>query len=145
MKRRGVTVSLVLLAMASLLVACGGEPIGKVDEPDADPVELRITEKMSGASTGMEVGHWLKVELESNATTGFEWKLLDVDATVLRSDGQEYIPPEDEALGAPGLAIWRFEAVGKGTTTIKLGYQKAFEEDAPPEKTFTLTVAVGGS
>lgn len=137
-----------------LLGACGAREEAKERNRKAaalaaaaagKPIEIRVTERVSGASTGLEIGHVLRVELEANETTGYRWRFVEGDPKILKPpDEQEYVPPADDAPpGAAGLSIWRFEAVGSGTTTLKLEYVRAFEEDAPPAKSFTLKVAVG--
>lgn len=135
----------LLLALA--LGACGDETDGDGGSPEASepesPTEITVTERQKGGSTGLEVGHVLRIELPANPTTGYAWTLAEVDTDVLKPPPEEeYLPPQTDAMGAGGISIWRFEAVGPGTTTLRLVYRRPWEEEAPPAETFDFTVAV---
>jgi predicted secreted protein len=109
-----------------------GEPTG--------PVEIRVGLDRDGGSTALRVGHVLRVELPSDPTSGTAWEIESVDESVLRVPFEEFVPPDDE--GGSGTSIWRFEAVGAGLTTLRLGYVR-FGEDVPTaQRTFSFRVVV---
>lgn len=129
---------MLLALLACVTVGCGGE-----EEPGpAGPVEIRVTQGQDGASTALHVGHVLRIELPANPLNGGAWEIEAVDASVLRVPVEEYLPPEPDADDAPGTSIWRFRAIGTGSTTVRLRYVK-FGEDVPTtERTFSFTVLV---
>ena len=94
--------------------------------------------------TEIAVGGSLTVTLESNATTGFEWELVNItDETVLEQVGeQEYKAPEAGAIGVGGEEVWTFKALKKGKSTISMEYRRPWEEGVEPAQTFALTVVV---
>jgi hypothetical protein len=49
---------------------------------------------------------------------------------------------EGTGLGVPGQQLFRFHAVGEGTTTIGLQYVRPWETDVPPATTSDFTVNV---
>lgn len=89
------------------------------------------------------VGEEFTFTLDSNATTGYSWKLSDsFSEDIVKLVGSEYQPPETRRKGAGGKEIWRFEAVGAGKTTITLEYVRPWEKGVEPAmvKSFGVTV-----
>ena len=144
MRTRKVLRFVVFLALLSGLgFGCGGEESsGTPADESAGPTEIGVTQALDGASTALKVGHVLRVELPANPLNGYAWEIESVDESVLRVPVEEYLPPLPEEADAPGTSIWRFLAVGPGSTTLKLRYVK-FGEDVPTEEsTFTFDVLV---
>lgn len=139
-----MTTCRLLLAALLLTLAgsgCGGDapPEEAVDEPPR-VIEIRVAAAQDGASTALKVGHVLRVELPASPEAGRAWELASVDETVLRIPVEEYVPPD--APGEPGTSVWRFEAVGPGTTTLVL-HTLDFSGDEPvEERTFSFRVLV---
>ena len=87
------------------------------------------------ALTGADNGRSLRVApatpivltLPSNASTGYRWHILaPLDKAVLRLVAHSYRPSASTLIGAAGTEIWRFQAVGKGKLTVRLGYFRSF-------------------
>jgi len=90
-----------------------------------------------------KVGEEFTITLDSNATTGYSWRLSDkFTEGVVKSLGSEYTPPETQRKGAGGKEIWRFKAVAAGKTTITLEYVRPWEKGVAPAmvKSFGVTV-----
>ena len=103
---------------------------------------LNVDSSYSGKQVELSVGQSLVVTLESNATTGYSWALVqNSDESVLNETGHEYIAPQTTLLGAGGKEEWTFKALKKGTSTISMGYSRPWES-TPPVETFDLTVVV---
>ena len=103
---------------------------------------VNVDSSYSGKQVEISVGQSLVVTLESNATTGYSWALVqNSDDSVLIKTGNEYIAPQTTLIGAGGHEEWTFKALKKGTSIISLGYSRPWES-TPPAKTFTLTVVV---
>jgi inhibitor of cysteine peptidase len=112
-------------------------------EEDAIPTDQRTFNVIIN-STEVDVGDEFAITLDSNATTGYEWQLADtLDESTLELVGSEYTIPNDEGLvGAGGIEVWTFKAVGAGETTVPMKYVRPWEEDVAPakERTFDVTV-----
>jgi len=82
--------------------------------------------------------------LECDPKIGLEWALKNIsDQAVLKLVNQKFKPPESGVdSGDNGQEIWSFKALGTGESTIYMEYRQPWQQQFPPEKTFTLTVIV---
>lgn len=83
-----------------------------------------------GKSVTLRHGQWLVVSLKGNATTGYAWKIRSSGrASVLKSHGAKYVPSPNPThlVGKGGVYKLRFEALARGTTSIKLVYARGSE------------------
>jgi inhibitor of cysteine peptidase len=131
MKR--ITFVLCLAAVACLVAAMAGCGSG-----------TRVYTRDQTSITA-SVGEQFIIELQSNATTGYQWSLAKpLDTAVIKKVGSRYIPPGSSGgtVGAGGVEQWTFQGVGKGTTTIVMGYSRPFEKGTPPTQTVTFDVTI---
>ncbi len=104
---------------------------------------IQVDSANNGAALDMTTGQMLNINLDSNITTGYKWNLVTPpDARVLKLLSSKYNEPKSTAAGAGGSETWQFQAVGRGTTSLKLGYARPFEPNTPPAKEFSITVNV---
>lgn len=89
-------------------------------------------------------GQSLLLTLPSNPTTGFRWVLRDdADAVLERLGPEVYSNPEDSGLvGSAGLSTWRFKVKQAGTGQLQLTYQRPWENEVAPAKTFDCAIEV---
>ena len=89
-------------------------------------------------------GKEFTLTLVSNRTTGYGWQLSELpDKAIAQFISSEYVAPyAPRAVGAGGKELWRFRAIGRGTTTIGLVYVRPWEKSAAPadEARFTIIV-----
>jgi inhibitor of cysteine peptidase len=142
--RKTAWVILGLILLAGLSVAVGTACSGSGNEVNADSSHpaVNVDSLYSGKQVELSVGQSLVVTLESNASTGYSWALVqNSDDSVLNKTGNKYIAPQTSLVGAGGNEEWTFKALKKGTSTISLGYSRPWES-TPPAETFDLTVVV---
>jgi inhibitor of cysteine peptidase len=102
----------------------------------------------TGKVVEVAVGSLIKVALESNPTTGFEWELTEIsDQTVLELVESKYRPGEgaeqdSPVVGAGGTEIWSFKALKKGEATISMEYSQPWEGGIKTAKIFDITVII---
>lgn len=78
------------------------------------------------------VGDNFKIEVASNATTGYQWQISEpLDKNIIELVSSEYISPKTNLTGAGGKEIWVFRAVKKGKTKISLSYARPWESVPP--------------
>ena len=75
-----------------------------------------------------KVGEIFSIELESNATTGYQWKESFDEKKVKLIDKKFDLP--SSAIGASGKETFTFEALSEGTSTIQLDYKRPWESDS---------------
>ena len=111
----------IFVALAALALTASGCSIeGEVKEFHDPSVEIVV-----------EKGEEFAIVLESNPTTGYQWKLNHpLDEKILTLEKTEFEPPEEGLLGAPGEEKWTFKAHELGRTTIELAYVRPWEEEA---------------
>jgi predicted secreted protein len=115
-----------------------GNGLGKLVSYQEDPGKESLSERLEVA-----VGQEFRITVASNATTGYHWELAaPLDEAVVKLVTNEYKSPETKALGAGGLEIWTFQAMGRGQTVINLKYVRPWEEDVAPVKTASYAVNV---
>ncbi len=121
MKHPRLTVIMIVFVLAALVLSLSGCEIGEVKEYKDPAVPIEV-----------EKGEEFAIVLESNPTTGYQWKLAEpIDEEVLILIKTEYEEPDEELLGAPGEEKWTFKAENLGDTEITLAYVRPWEEEAP--------------
>jgi predicted secreted protein len=125
----------ILLIVATLaLTACGGKP---TETPGG---ELVISDP--GKIIEVNAGNEFKIVIESNPSTGYQWKLVGaLDETIVQFVSNEYRASEPVMPGSGGSDVWVFRAVAAGETTITLGHYPP-GEGQPVEQEITFTVVV---
>lgn len=125
---------LTLAILALVLTACGG----------GTPGETKLTADANGKTIDLTLNQTLVLTLDSNATTGYKWNLVgEPNAQVVKFISSNYNAPQTNpgVVGAGGTETWKFQAVGVGKTTFKLGYFRPFDpKDVAKE--FSLTINV---
>jgi inhibitor of cysteine peptidase len=123
------TVSAIFAALALMPTACSSSGV-TVTEADNDSV-VEIAE-----------GEEITVELEGNASTGFNWFLAEYDESVVEPTGEiDYQQTDSDAVGVGGTYTQKLKGVGTGRTAVVYEYERSFEEEAPAD-TFTIEVDV---
>jgi len=91
----------------------------------------------------VEQGNEFSLTLKSNASTGFQWRLAaPLDESILKLVGSEYKASSGRRIGEGGTEVWTFQAVGVGTTSIRLEYLRSWEKGVPPARTAVYSVVV---
>ena len=138
---------LVGLACAAALAACAteGTDPSKSDGAASTTAQADVVQVQPG-ETVLRLGQVLAIELDSNASTGYGWEIVEdgspqlepapVPASALP---QETTPP---MLGASGKSHWRFKAVQAGDTQLRLVYRRAWEKEVAPARIAEYKVRV---
>ena len=99
----------------------------------------------AAAQSRIEVanGQQFTLTLVSNPSTGYAWQLAKpVDEKKVKFLRSVFNAPETDRVGAAGVELWIFEAVGTGETTISLKYVRSWEKDAAPAETADWSIAI---
>jgi inhibitor of cysteine peptidase len=120
----------LLLAVSVLAIGCWPFTEVKLDMSD------------NGSQVEIERGQILAITLESNASTGYTWDVVELDENILQQIGEPEFRPRGNRPGDPNDMTIRFEAVNVGRTTLKLLYHRRWEEEKVPQETFSVQVVV---
>ena len=129
-----------------------GEIAGKLpgDEevPQRPPVTgtLEVTAQDNGKVVSAALGNLIRITLESNPSTGYNWELRDFEYgaadfyasdVVARKSGNVFV-------GAPGDTILTLQAVKAGTQQITAVYRRPWEAPDQVAATFSFQLEVAG-
>jgi len=125
----------------ALVFACTGVSSSTTAVAAGEAVEKSAKEiEMSVAA---EEGREFTVTLESNRTTGHEWRLArPLDEGMVQLVRSEYAPPEGGRVGEGGREEWVFLAKGSGKTEILLEYVRPWEKGQPPAARARIEVSI---
>jgi inhibitor of cysteine peptidase len=91
-----------------------------------------------------EVGQKFSVTLESNPTTGYQWRLArPLDEKHLTLLTNEFVKSKSKLSGAGGQQIWWFRALRAGKTQIDLEYARSWETGVAPVLETNYAVLIG--
>lgn len=142
-----IRLAMITVASMALLSACqaAGTASAPAEPTQPAPAQADI-EGVQGGETILAVGQTLHIALPSNATTGYQWRVSDVEGSVLTPSepfGQEAVDPHPPGMvGVGGQTHWRFTAQRAGTVTLTFTYARAWERDTPPAETATYRIVV---
>ena len=115
------------------------------NQPAESTVDKTLTNSDNGSSTTINVGDTLKVDLASNPSTGYSWKIIGNDAKVLMpiGDSQFSLGPNATPMpGAGGTQSFAFKGSSQGKSTLTLVYVRPWETTTTPTPQNTWTVEV---
>ena len=85
------------------------------------------------------VGETFVVELEGNATTGYQWQ-LEFDDSKLKLIGDEYLPAGMGGVGGGGQHRFTLQPVAAGQASILAKYKRAWEPEHLEQKEISLRI-----
>jgi predicted secreted protein len=87
----------------------------------------------------------LIVTLGTNPTTGYQWEEAVIgDTSLIEQDSRNYVAPPTTGgtVGAPGKAVWVFNSLKTGTTTISMSYSRLWTGGEKDTWTLVLNLTV---
>ena len=111
-----------------------------------------ISKEDNGSTINIKKGDRINMSLIGSPSTGYSWRVVDLDTDVLEQDGEMVVKNSipDEAVGdstrtvvgGPGTFNFSFVANNSGDTVLHFVYHRHWEEGIEPEDTFYLNVKV---
>lgn len=127
---------------ANIIVNTPAAPTTATAPQAGAPATVNLTDKDAGTEVAIAQGGTLTIRLPGNATTGYTWGIVSNNANVLQPVGDWDYEPASKAVGASGKFIFTFKANAIGTSPLQLGYKQWWDDAAPLDKTFSVTVNV---
>jgi inhibitor of cysteine peptidase len=120
------------IVVMMVILCCSGMAVAGQEEYSDPAKPLKFT-----------IGQEFTIMLKSNRTTGYQWQLAEaLNEGIVKLIITDYKRPEGNLIGAGGKEIWIFKAVGKGNTTITMGYVRPWEKEAAPAQIIVFRVVV---
>jgi inhibitor of cysteine peptidase len=118
--KKNILSSLTLLA--AIVIGCHNQEAASVKVAD------------NSGTIETKIGEPFIIKLESNVTTGYSWRLAELEPGIVEKIGNVYKPTktQDRIVGSGGIEEWTFKAVAKGKVTITLEYVRPWEKDVAP-------------
>ena len=131
---------IVLLACAMTSPGCATESGDKAQTSG----NTAVIEARADSETRLRRGQLLAIALDSNASTGYGWEIVEDGTPVLEPAPvpASTAPAPPPVPGAGGISRWRFRAVQAGATNLRLVYRRSWEKDVEPVRTASYRVFV---
>ena len=150
---KGFSILAVLMVGGVVLAACQSSSTVRsastatktaTDSGKGDAVTYTAT--LSSPVCGSEVvliGYMTQIQLESNPTTGYSWRLAK-PASLFDVAKDEYLPAPKapNVVGSGGKQVITLRAKQQGEETLNFEYVRAWEKDTAPVKTQQCRVKV---
>jgi inhibitor of cysteine peptidase len=91
----------------------------------------------------INVGDKLTIILEENPTTGYRWKLDQVNEEAMTLEDSKYSANSESQVGGGGYRTFIFRSVSNGATKISLSLRREWEKEQSPIDRFQISVQVG--
>jgi inhibitor of cysteine peptidase len=102
---------------------------------------VRLTNTDTGKKVDLATGDILEIAFATSTMEGYTWQVMEVNGAILKQMGDPVFIRLSSNMGNPGVQTWKFQAVGTGSTLLKLGYAQWINKTAP-NPTFEVTVNV---
>ena len=102
---------------------------------------LQFDEQYDESKVDLFLGQEFKIILQENPTTGFRWNPISSGEPVCKLLDNAFDLDRD-AIGNGGSHFWLFQAVKEGSGKVEFVYDRSWERDKLPARTFTLGVNV---
>lgn len=100
-------------------------PTAEVEEESETPVAT-ARDVTSEENVFAVVGDTFSITLDSNATTGYTWRVQH-DAGPITMTGQNYNAPTSGLMGAGGTETFNFKALAAGESELQFAYWREWE------------------
>jgi predicted secreted protein len=111
---------------------------------DGDGKTAAMAEADCGQIVGIDVDGVVRLTLDSNASTGYSWKVTQEPAAWLTAEpgsGDYVAPPAGSPPGAGGQQVFSWRGTASGSTGVTVGYVPPAA--TTPDKTCALSVVAG--
>lgn len=124
-----------VLAISVVLVACAC----RAATSSNDPIVVNVTMEQQTAAVSAVAGRELIVRIPSQPGTGYAWKMIGNPELATLID-QSAEPANPSRPGAWETQVFRFHVNAAGTEILRWTYQRPWEKEKPPARTFALQI-----
>lgn len=125
-----------------------GDLPGDEEQPQRPAITgtVEITAANNGKVVGAALGNLIRITLESNPSTGYNWELRDFDYGAADFHGSDVVARKsgNVLVGAPADTVITLQAVKPGSQQITLVYRRPWEPADQVAATFAFKLEVAG-
>jgi predicted secreted protein len=115
------------------------QPDGSPSSPTGTEVDVRLGPEDSGRTLTVGRGTRVRIELQENPSTGYEWRVTENEAgTVVEN---RFVEPTATDPGTPGERRLFLEVTSSGRFSME--YVRPWETPTAPERRFVVTFVEG--
>jgi inhibitor of cysteine peptidase len=129
------------LAATMLFAACSGGDDSSSGGSGSSSSKVTVFHE-SDTTISVKKGTKFVLALPANPSTGYSWKAVVSNPTFVHATGSKQVNPSGAPPGAAGTQRLSFTALGKGTATLELVYDRPFAQGSPGNRDVTFTVTV---
>ena len=129
----------LLLSCSAIMAVIALSSCNSVQSKNSDGAT--ITDSDNGKTIHLKLDEQFNLTLNANPTTGYSWETLPYNESVIKFIKSDYSANSSMA-GSNGIRTIKFQAIGKGSTELKLTYIRVWEKNQPPVKVYDIKVVV---
>ena len=122
----------VILLLSFFLIKC----------ETAELSNSQITKAENGKQVSIKAGTDFSLVLDGNPTTGYIWQIKSIDTSSVSQNGNYEYKSSSGLMGAPGKFTFKFKALNKSRSLLKLYYLRGWEKGIPPIDSFKVNIIV---
>lgn len=103
---------------------------------------VMITQAQNQSKVKVKKDASFQVLLNANPTTGFDWRILSYDSTIIEVKHKSFIKSDTQRMGAPGKQVFKFKAIAAGITDLRLIYVRPWERATSEADSFRVQIIV---
>ncbi len=104
--------------------------------------KVMITQAQNQGKVRVKKDASFQVLLNANPTTGFDWRILSYDSTIIEVKHKSFIKSDTQRMGAPGKQVFKFKAIAAGATDLRLIYVRPWERATSEADSFRVQIIV---
>jgi len=103
---------------------------------------LSLKKENDGQQFDLKLGQVIKIELDSNPSTGFIWTIEEINKTCCIRIAESKYSRSSDKLGAPGKQCYVVKAAQCGREELRFIYHRQWEKNIAPIDSFHLIILV---
>jgi predicted secreted protein len=100
-----------------------------------------LTKLAYGKEVLISLNSKFQIRLPGNASTGCAWNTVFADAGIIMQKGEPDYQESSGGIGKSGFFVLTYEAIGTGTSKLRLNYGRSWEPQSPIDS-FFVTILV---
>lgn len=109
-----------------------------------DMQETVLIPSDKGKKIEVHTGDMILVRLDENPTTGYQWKVGELDPQIIELQDTQFSMAPETGIGGGGIKIFTFKAKSCGTVKVQLKLKREWEPEDALIDHFKVTISVKG-